>query len=407
MTLHRHYDSKVISWETIMYLTHYNLTKKPFSISPDPSFLWLGSKHKEGLSVLKYGILENKGFLVLTGEVGTGKTALIKAFVKIINVTDYVAAIPDPDLSILDFFNCLSDEFGIKRRFKTKGEFLIYFKKFLYYAYKKNKRVLLIIDEAQRLNPELLEQIRLLSNIEKENQKLINIFFVGQTEFKDMLLDEKSKAVRQRITVLYHLDRLTENETARYIRHRLKVSGATTEIFTNWAIREIYSFSNGNPRLINIICDMALLTGYSAGVTLIDKKIVAECAGELQIAGNLPNRIDDVPQYGRGLTNPDISRRSPLQQIGVSLILLLLLAIGGFFMYRYQSVDYLRWEMGDIAAKKDRSIPEEKKKALDSEMPDQSQGQENQPPAEINSLAANDTFEGGKQNRVEIKIDMK
>jgi general secretion pathway protein A len=371
-----------------MYLTHYNLRKKPFSISPDPSFLWFGNIHKEALAVLKYGILENKGFLVLTGDVGTGKTALIKALVKIINVTAYVASIPDPGLSSLDFFNFLSEEFEMKRHFKSKGDFLIHFEKFLYDAYKKNKRVLLIIDEAQRLSPELLEQIRLLSNIEKENQKLINIFFVGQSEFNDMLLDEKSTAVRQRIAVIYHLDRLTENETAQYIRHRLKVSGARVEIFTNWAIREIYSFSNGIPRLINIICDIALLTGYSAGVTSIDKKIVAECAGELQLAGDIPNRLDDLPQYGRGLTNPDFSRRSQLQQIGVSLIVLLFLAIGGYFMYYFQTEDSLRWEIGDIAAKKDLSIPEEERKALITKMSGQSLRQEIQPLAEINSLAA-------------------
>jgi general secretion pathway protein A len=157
-----------------MYLSHYNLRRKPFSISPDPTFLWLSEKHKEALAVLKYGILDNKGFLVLTGDVGTGKTALIKALVKIIDVSAYVAAIPDPGLGSLDFFNFLAEEFKMEHRFKSKGDFLIYFKKFLYDAYRKNKRVLLIIDEAQRLNHELLEQIRLLSNIEKENQKLIN-----------------------------------------------------------------------------------------------------------------------------------------------------------------------------------------------------------------------------------------
>jgi general secretion pathway protein A len=371
-----------------MYLSHYNLRRKPFSISPDPTFLWLSEKHKEALAVLKYGILDNKGFLVLTGDVGTGKTALIKALVKIIDVSAYVAAIPDPGLGSLDFFNFLAEEFKMEHRFKSKGDFLIYFKKFLYDAYRKNKRVLLIIDEAQRLNHELLEQIRLLSNIEKENQKLINIFFVGQSEFNGMLSDEETKAVRQRIAVSYHLDRLTENETSRYIRHRLKVSGAHVEIFTSWAIREIYSFTNGNPRLINIICDNALLTGYSAGVTSIDKKIIAECAGELQITGDTPNRIDDLPQYGTSVTNPDISRRSQLQQLGVSLVVLLFLAVGGYFMYHFQSDDSPRWEMGDIAAKKNLSITEENKKALVTEISDQSRVQEIQPLADINSLAA-------------------
>jgi general secretion pathway protein A len=386
-----------------MYLSHYNLIKKPFSICPDPAFLWLGTTHKEALAVLKYGILENKGFLVLTGDVGTGKTALIKALVKIIDVTAYVAAIPDPGLSSLDFFNVLAEEFGMKRQFQSKGEFLIHFKTFLHGAYEKNKRVLLIIDESQRLNPELLEQIRLLSNIEKENQKLINIFFVGQSEFNDILLNERSKAVRQRIAVSYHLERLTENETATYIRHRLKISGARAEIFSNWAIREIYAFSKGNPRLINIICDNALLTGYAAGVTSIDKKIIAECAAELQLAGDRPDRIEDVPQAGSGLPGPDMSRRSQLLQIAVSLIVLLFLAVGGYFMYNHQADDSLRWEMGEIAAKKDLSISEEEKQALANEMAEPGPEKEIQPLAEINSLVpAVELNNGDTENSIQF-----
>ncbi|MGD9305942.1 MAG: AAA family ATPase, partial [Desulfobacterales bacterium] len=176
-----------------MYLNHYNLRQKPFSISPDPRFLWFSENHKEALAVLKYGILDNRGFLLLTGDIGTGKTALINALVKKIDVAALVATVPDPGLSSLDFFNFLSEEFGMDRQFDTKGDFLIHFKQFLHQAYQGNRNVLLIIDEAQRLDHEMLEQVRLLSNIELENRKLINIFFVGQSEFNEMLLDEKNK----------------------------------------------------------------------------------------------------------------------------------------------------------------------------------------------------------------------
>ena len=161
-----------------MYLSHYNLRVKPFQITTDPKFIWLGEKHDEALATLIYGIQEDKGFLVLTGEIGTGKTSLINCLLKKLDYKVIKATISDPDMSINDFFKILSDEFNMGTNFEGKGDFLIHFKKFLINAYSDDKKVLLIIDEAQRLNHDLLEQIRLLSNIEVNNAKLINIFFV-------------------------------------------------------------------------------------------------------------------------------------------------------------------------------------------------------------------------------------
>jgi general secretion pathway protein A len=163
----------------------------------------------------------------------------------------------------MDFFNLLSDEFNMKKIFISKGDFLIEFKRFLLESFASDKTVLLIIDEAQRLNHELLEQIRLLSNIELDNRKLINIFFVGQSEFNQLILDDRNRAVRQRISVNYQLETLSKPETANYILHRLRKAGATEEIFKPDAVREVFNFSHGYPRLINVICDLALLTGYS------------------------------------------------------------------------------------------------------------------------------------------------
>ena len=196
-----------------MYLSHYNLRLKPFQITTDPRFIWLGEKHNEALSTLIYGIQEDKGFLVLTGEIGTGKTSLINYLLKKLDYKVINATISDPAMSINDFFKILSDEFNMGTNFEGKGDFLIHFKKFLINAYSDEKKVLLIIDEAQRLNHDLLEQIRLLSNIEVNNSKLINIFFVGQNEFNDILIDEKSKAVLQRIAVRSNIDPLTATET--------------------------------------------------------------------------------------------------------------------------------------------------------------------------------------------------
>lgn len=281
-----------------MYYNHYNLEKKPFDITPDPAFFWLGEKHKEGWASLEYGILENKGFLLLTGDIGTGKTALINLLIKSTQVKSVIASIPDPDLEIIDFFNILSEEFHMDKTFDSKGEFLIEFKNFLYEIYESDGKVLLIIDEAQRLNYELLGQIRALSNIERAEGKLINIFFVGQTEFIDILREERNEAVRKRITVSYHIDPLSSSETEHYIVHRLKVAGVIKTIFTVDAIREIYSFSRGYPRIINIVCDHALLTGYSKELDIIDHDIILECEKDLSILSDeqQPKKQERIPE---------------------------------------------------------------------------------------------------------------
>jgi general secretion pathway protein A len=257
----------------------------PFEASPDPKFLWLSEKHKEALASLKYGFQENKGFLLLTGDIGTGKTTLINCFLNEYVTDAIITSISDPDLSIVDFFELLSIEFNINMDFESKADFLIQFENFLHITYSEQKKVLLIIDEAQRLNQQLLEQIRLLSNIERQDAKLINMFFVGQNELHELIMDERNKALRQRIGVHYNIEPLTEPETLDYIKHRLRVAGSEEEIFCADAISEIFAFSKGYPRLINTICDRALLTGYILDVKNIDGKIAKKCAAELLLPG--------------------------------------------------------------------------------------------------------------------------
>ena len=339
-----------------MYLNFYRLNSKPFQITTDPRFLWLGEKHSEALATLKYGILEDKGFLLLTGDIGTGKTVLIKLLIKSIDISAIVATIPDPGLEAADFFNILAEEFKMDRRFASKGDFLIYFKQFLLKAYKSEKKVLLIIDEAQRLNNELLEQIRLLSNIELENRKLINIFFVGQTEFNQTLLDERNKAVRQRITVHYHIEPLAELETQQYIRYRLSVAGCKTDIFTLDAMRRIHMFSAGYPRLINIICDHALLTGYTGGTKTIDVNLIRDCEKEL--------RLPEVPRLqAAGITEaplPAPTTEAPVRTASrrpfVILVFLLLAAFAGLMFYQYRSEKPQRWGLEDIAPQRYKGL---------------------------------------------------
>jgi general secretion pathway protein A len=334
-----------------MYQSFYNLKVKPFQITTDPKFLWLGEKHKEALATLKYGIMENKGFLLLTGDVGTGKTVLIHGLTKIIDVAAIVATIPDPGLNSIDFFNFLAEEFKMNRRFDSKGAFLIHLKHFLHQASATDKKVLLIIDEAQRLNHELIEQIRLLSNIELDNRKLINIFFVGQSEFNKMLNEERNKAVRQRITVSYHIDPLTERETNEYIKHRLKVAGCTRELFKPEAVRKVYAFSHGYPRLVNIICDHALLTGYSVGKKTIDARVIKECEKELKIPLNETKKEKNDRESFEPSESPFavLQNQSTGKRIGYFAVIILLLMVTGYFLFHLQLKDTPRWKMEEIA----------------------------------------------------------
>jgi type II secretory pathway predicted ATPase ExeA len=253
-------------------------------MSTDPDFLWLDEKHKEALATLKYAIIENKGVLALTGDVGTGKTTLINALIQSLGEDTIAATIYDPSLGVLEFLNMVASAFNMGKTFESKGQFINHFRHFLLKAHGRKQKVLLIIDEAQGISNELLEEIRLLSNLEDEYVRLLNIFFVGQNEFIDILKEYKNRALRQRITLSYHIEHLTLSETRAYIRHRLKISGAKAHIFSSDAVQEIFSFSNGYPRLINIICDHALLSGYVSEILIITADIINECKEELRIS---------------------------------------------------------------------------------------------------------------------------
>jgi len=246
----------------------------------------MGEKHKEALATLRYGVLDNKGFLLLTGDVGTGKTTLINTLIKSLGDDVICTTVPDPSLDRLEFFNYIAAGFGIDREITSKGMFLVQFRYFLQQADRNNKTVVLIIDECQLVTQELLEEIRLLSNIEKADKKLLNIFFVGQNEFNEILSRSQNRAVRQRLTLNYNIEPLTFEETGKYIRYRLDVSGGDQGIFNAEAVRQIYLYSRGFPRRINILCDHALLTGYVNDKKIIDGAIVHECARELNIPVN-------------------------------------------------------------------------------------------------------------------------
>jgi len=385
-----------------MYLEHYQLKTKPFQITADPKFLWLGEKHKEALATLRYGILENRGFLLLTGEVGTGKTLLINRLITMLDVGTAVATLPDPDLTSMDFYNILADGLKMNRTFESKGAFLIRLRDYLHKSYSEHKQVLLIIDESQRLNHRLMEDIRVLSNIELHDRKLINIFFVGQQEFNTILTAPQNRALAQRITVRYHITPLDKNELVQYIQHRLKVAGTTQKIFDASAIQEIFQFSGGIPRLINIICDHALLTGYARDALTIDARIIEECAKELRIPvksgvkGMLATKHTHSPKAITGATSkqtegvlkqssreqkneppsavPKIEDtgetvgRSPIWKFFYACIVILLVILGGYTITHITSKEEPRYDAEDLTPQKFRSSLEKEKELLSRDM---------------------------------------
>ncbi len=277
-----------------MYRSYYSLDKKPFQLTTDPKFLWLGEKHKEALATLKYGVIDQKGFLLVTGDVGTGKTTLINALLESIEEDTLVANITDPALNLIEFFNFVALSFNIPKKFDSKIDFIVYFSRFLKKVYSENRNVLLIIDEVHSLSKDVLEHIRLLSNIELPEEKLINIFFVGQNEIHQTLALPECRALRQRISLVYQIEPLSENETLAYIKHRLKVAGTEKNIFTQNAVQEIHHFSKGYPRLINTICDHALLTGYVRGFKKITPDFITECAQQFNSIGEVRNNIHSI-----------------------------------------------------------------------------------------------------------------
>jgi len=266
-----------------MYKAFYNLKFKPFETTTDPMSLWLGAKHKEALAALRYGILENKGFLLMTGAAGTGKSTLINSLTESLDATVIWAVINDPTRERLDFYNAIAKGFGIARDFTSKVQFLIQFSHFLHKADDEKKKVLLLIDNCHRLSQDMLQELRLLSNIEKDDAKLINIFLVGQCEFSDMLIQPSNRAMRQRLTIKVDLTALTASETEEYIRHRLKIAGTEEKIFSAKAMHIIHRYSMGIQKQINIICDHALVVGSVQGKRNLDHKLVEKCIEKLNL----------------------------------------------------------------------------------------------------------------------------
>jgi general secretion pathway protein A len=275
-----------------MYKTFYNLQRNPFEITPDPSFLFPTTRHNEALASLYYGVTAHRGFVVLTGEVGTGKTLILRSLLGLLQRRDVAfALIFNPTLSPLEFMRYIARDFGLPVGDKAKDELIHVLNGFLLQRHQKGLTTILVVDEAHHLSPEILEEIRLLTNLETSQQKLLQIVLAGQPELDLKLDSHELRQLKQRIALRCHLDPLTLNETREYMTRRLRIAGATgaLQIFSGPAVEAVFRHSRGIPRLINTICENALLAGYAKHAATITSEIIDDAARDLRLGVVVPD----------------------------------------------------------------------------------------------------------------------
>ncbi|MDD3294443.1 MAG: AAA family ATPase, partial [Geobacteraceae bacterium] len=267
-----------------MYCNYFGFREKPFTITPNPQFIFLSKNHKEAFAHLLYGIDNHAGFIELTGEVGTGKTTVLRTLLNQLDGDNYrTALIFNPSLSALELLRNINHEYGISSEDELNSRLLDTLNRFLLRENAEGRTVVLVIDEAQNLEPQVLEQIRLISNLETERDKLIQIVLVGQPELREKLRRTELRQLSQRIMVRYHLCPMDYDDTAEYIAHRIEVAaGHHLDIFTPGALKEIYRFSGGLPRLINVVCDRALLVAYTKNARWITSSMASAAIADVR-----------------------------------------------------------------------------------------------------------------------------
>jgi type II secretory pathway predicted ATPase ExeA len=284
-----------------MYQEFYNLSGKPFSLLPDADFLFLSRRHGRAVNHLEYGTVTEAGFIVITGDVGAGKTTVIRHFLKTVKSDVTVGVINNANAALGSLLSWVASAFELPRAGKDEVELYNVFTDFLIAQYGKGKRVVLVIDEAQNLRRDVLEELRVLSNVNNGKDQLLQIILVGQPELLDVLRQPDMQQFKQRIAVHCHLDPLRPRETADYIRHRLSVVGGAPDIFDSEALAAVHYYSGGVPRLINLLCDQALTYGYSEDQPQIDAKTIGEVVADRASSGlspffNTGNAWQDVRQ---------------------------------------------------------------------------------------------------------------
>ena len=280
----------------IMYENFYGLSEKPFHIAPNPEYLYFSSKHKSALTYLEYGIREGAGFILLTGEIGTGKTTLIRYMLNRIEAAMEVAVIFNTNVTGDQLLELVLQEFDLKAIANNKTGNLEILYRYLIKKYARKERVLLIIDEAQNLRDDALEEVRMLSNLQTDDDLLLQIVLVGQPELKAKLKRPSLAQLAQRIAVNYHLTPLSKKETRLYIASRLEKAGGSPDIFTTDAVNEIFRVTNGIPRSVNLVCDSALVYAYGDGLKTIDQSIierVVEDKGDIGLVGGEEQQVEE------------------------------------------------------------------------------------------------------------------
>ena len=272
----------------IMYESFYGFNEKPFSLLPDPEFLYLGERHKEALAMLEYGMMHRAGIILITGEIGCGKTTLIRHLIQNQEVDIVVGNITNTHRSFGELLKWVMLSFDLEYREKDKVELYQDLVEFLQQKHRQGKRVALIVDEAQNMTPDALEEMRMLSNINVDKEQVLQIILVGQPELRDNLRLPELKQFAQRITVDYFLEPLVPKEAFEYIKHRIRIAGGNPDIIALDAFREVYLSSGGTPRLMNTICDTALVYGYAEQVKVITSEIVKEVVRDKSKGNVLP-----------------------------------------------------------------------------------------------------------------------
>ncbi len=269
-----------------MYTAFYGLREKPFALTPDPRFLFLSESHREALAHVLYGIEQGEGFIAVTGEVGTGKTTLCRTLLQRLGAETEVAFVFNPTLSGEELLRSINQEFGLLVEGRSRSDLADQLNQFLLEMKRAGRRVLLIIDEAQNLSRETLEEVRLLSNLETSTSKLIQILLFGQPELDEKIDSKELRQLRQRISVRWSLTPMSAEETGEYVRHRLRIAAGTDcgDVFSTRALRVVRRRTRGIPRLVNLLCDRALLAGYAAGTRSIGTDTVHRAAREILAA---------------------------------------------------------------------------------------------------------------------------
>ncbi len=277
-----------------MYENYFGFKEKPFSIIPDPSFLYPSSKHRAALDLLEYGMMNQAGFNVITGEIGTGKTTLIRHILNRMNRDVTVGLISNTHRSFGELLQWILYAYGLDYKGKEKVEMFQAFMEFLISEYANNRRTVLIVDEAQNMSPETLEELRMLSNVNADKSQVLQVVLVGQPQLRETLTSPELEQFAQRIAVDYHLWPLDREETRGYIRHRVLYAGCINpELFSDTACDVVYAQTNGTPRLINLLCDTVLVYAYAVQRQTVDAKLVEEAARDKQKGGlfQIPRKV--------------------------------------------------------------------------------------------------------------------